>query len=142
MALPIVTYPDPEAAVRSRIIAACTGRLEDYLPAVVDVKFPPPNLTGIYAQVALESPSPEDNYPAKQRNQVRVTLWAPKGHRSDVKDAAGLVLGLLCSTPPDSQIATIRQQLGRSGVVTDPDTDYLACWFLVRVSLRGTQLAS
>lgn len=141
-ALPIVTYPDPEAAVKARIEAACTGRMESYKPATAGGKFPGPGLTAIYAQVALEGPSPEDNYPAKERHQVRVTLWGPADRRADVKDAASLVLGLLCSTPSDETIASISRQLGRSAVIADPDTKYLMCWFLVRVSLHGTQLAS
>lgn len=140
--LPIVTYPDPEAVVRSRILAAVAGRLESYKPSAVGVDFPGPGLSSIYAQVALEGPAPEDRYPARERHQVRVTLWAPEGRRSDVKNAASLVLGLLCSTPSDSTVATIRRQLGRSAVITDPDTKYLMCWFLVRVSLHGTQLPS
>lgn len=138
--LPLVTFPDPEAVVRGRILAAVEGREETYLPTSAGVDFPGPGLTEIYAQVDHEAPAPDDNYPAKERNQVRVTLWAPKGRRSDVKAAASLVLSLLCSTPSGGDVATISRQLGRSQVVTDTDTDYLMCWFLVRVSLRGTQL--
>lgn len=143
MTLPIVTYPDPEAIVKTRITTACAPRSEPYKPTTASIEFPPPGLTGIHAQVAYEAPAPEDNYPGKERSQVRVTLWAPKGRRSDVKAAASLVLGLLCATPPaDSApgVGSIRKILGRSAVVTDPDTEYLMCWFLVRVNLRGTQL--
>lgn len=141
-ALPIVSYPDPEAVVKARIVAACGPRAEAYKPTASGVGFPGPDLTGIYAQVALESPAPEDNYPVKERDQLRVTLWAPQGRRSDVKNAASLVLGLLCSTPSGGDVASISKILGRSAVITDPDTKYLMCWFLVRVSLRGTQLPS
>lgn len=141
-ALPIVTYPDSEAVVKTRILAACALRDEPYKPTAAGIDFPEPGLTSIYAQVALESPAPEDNYPAKERDQVRVTLWGPQGRRSDVKAAASLVLGLLCSTPSGGDVASISKILGRSAVITDPDTKYLMCWFLIRVSLRGTQLPS
>jgi hypothetical protein len=138
--LPIVIYPDPEAVVKTRIETACADRDETYRPTTVSVEFPGKNLTGIHAQVVHDAPSPDDSYPAKERDQVRVVLWGPQGRRSDVKDAASLVLGLLCATDPADGNGTIRKILGRSAVSTDPDTKYLMCWFLVRVNLRGTQL--
>lgn len=140
MTLPVVTYPDPEAIVKARIEAAYTGRVETYKPDTVSIEFPGPDLATIHAQVAYEGPAAEDQYPAKERSQVRVVLWAPQGRRDDVKNAASLTLGLLCSTPPGAGVGSIRKILGRSKVITDPDTKHLMCWFLIRVNLRGTQL--
>lgn len=143
MTNPLVVFADPEKVIRDRLVAGYSGRLETYLPTAehIDVKFPPPDLDGGYVQIAHEF-SPADDYPAKERAQVRVVCWMPAKRRSDVKDLATLTMALLNATPGGADLTIIRPLGGRSAVITDPDTQYLVCWFLVRVNLRPNQLAS
>lgn len=144
MALPVLTYSDPEDAVIDAINLALIGRIETYLPSSVSVDIPSEPLAvgatdGFRIQVSYEAPAAGDRH-TKEQAQVRVTCWASKRKRSDVKALASLVLGLLIAHPSDPVVGPIRRVLGRSAVATDPDTENLSCWFLVRVNLHATQL--
>jgi hypothetical protein len=142
--LPIVTYPDAEAELVTYLRAVYADRDEAFKPAesAIATKMPATLTGGItYVQVVHET-SPGDDYPAKERAQVRVVCWAPGDHRSDVKSLASLTQGLLNSHPGSAGVGNVRTLIGRSTPTTDPDTKNLMCWFLVRVNLRGTQLAS
>lgn len=137
---PLVVFPDPEAVVIGYLTTALAGRLEPYAAATVSTGFPAAAAT-YHVQVEFEAGNADD-YPVTERAQVRVNCWAPAGKRTDAKALASLVQGLLYVHPGDSDLAGITLPGGRSSVVTDPDTKRLMCWFLVRVNLKATLLAS
>ena len=145
MSKPLVTFPDPEAAVVNRLKAALLPRAETYKPATVTTTFPPNPLTKTplktHVQVEMEAGDATD-YPVTERAQVRVTCWAPNGERAAVKNLASLAQGLLYTHPGDDAVAGVEILIGRSDVITDTDTGYLMCWFLARVNLKATLLAS
>ena len=141
MAKPLVTFADPESLV-TWLAAQFVPRVETYKPATISVKFPAAALLGTtHLQVELESESVAD-YPVLTRAQVRVTAYAAPGKRSDVKRLASLAQGILLAHPGSADIAGIFPLIGRSDVIEDPTTKNLMCWFLVRVDIKATQLAS
>lgn len=137
MSRPAVVFADPEARARSLLIADMTGRPEAYATTSITTSFPTTALTGngTHLQVELEAADSTD-YPVRERAQVRVTAYAPKGKRDNVKNLASLAQGLFLSHDG------VFPQTGRSDVITDPDTQNLMCWFLVRVDLLASVLAS
>lgn len=137
---PLVVFPDPEAALVNYLKAAFLPRTEPYKATSVSTGFPASTAT-YHLQVELEAGNADD-YPVAERAQVRVNCWAPAGKRSDVKDLASLAMGLAYSHPGSSDVAGCQILGGRSDVITDPDTQRLMCWFLVRVNLKATLLAS
>lgn len=137
---PLVTFPDPEAAVINYLKAAFTPRSEPYKATSVSTGFPAAAAT-YHVQVELEAGNADD-YPVTERAQVRVNCWAPAGKRNEVKALASLTQGLVYAHPGDSDVAGCQILGGRSDVITDPDTKRLMCWFLVRVNLKATVLAS
>lgn len=137
---PLVTFPDPEAALISYLKAAFAGRPEAYRATSVSTGFPAAGAT-YHVQVELELGNADD-YPVTERAQVRLNCWAPAGKRSDVKNLASLTQGLVYSHPGDADVAGCSIPGGRSGVVEDPDTKRLMCWFLARVNLKAIPLAS
>ena len=139
---PLVTFPDPESAVVSRLTTAFTGRPETYKPATITVNFPTTALTtATHLQVEAESGGAAD-WPVTERAQVRVTCYAGPGKRANVKALASLTQGLLLSWLGDDEVAGIVPLIGRSNVITDPTTKNLMVWFTVRVDLKATLLAS
>lgn len=140
MSKPLVTFPDPEAAVINALKAAYLARVESYKPATITTAFPAAALTtATHVQVELEAGNADD-YPVTERAQVRVTCYASKDHRSNVKALASLTQGLTYTLAGGS-IAGVDILIGRSDVITDPDTKNLMCWFLARVNLKATLLA-
>lgn len=138
---PLVTFPDPEAAVINALKAAYLSRVETYKPATITTAFPATALTTTtHLQVELEVGNADD-YPIAERAQVRVTCYAAPGKRTDVKKLASLTQGLLY-THAGGDIAGVDILIGRSDVVTDPDSKNLMVWFLARVNLKATLLAS
>lgn len=147
MSKPLVTFADPEAAIINGLKAAYTPREESYKPATVKSSIPvdadgkPISLTtATHVQVELEVGNADD-YPVTERAQVRVTCYASKDHRSDVKALASLTQGLVYGLS-SATVAGCDILIGRSDVVTDPDTKNLMVWFLARVNLKATLLAS
>jgi hypothetical protein len=141
MSKPLVTFPDPEAAVINALKAAFLPRVEAYKPATITTAFPASALTNAtHVQVELEVGNADD-YPIAERAQVRVTCYAAPGKRSNVKDLASLAQGLLY-THAGGDVAGVDILVGRSDVITDPDTKNLMVWFLARVNLKATLLAS
>jgi hypothetical protein len=92
-------------------------------------------------QVELEIGAADD-YPITERARVRFTAYAAPGKRSDVKALASLTQALIASQPGSDDVASTRVILGRSNVITDPDTKNLMVWFLAEVSMQPTLLAS
>lgn len=139
---PLVTFPDPEAAVAFYLSAAFAARSEGYKPATITVAFPTSPLTddATHLQVELDGSNPAD-YPVTERATVRVTCYAAPGKRSNVKSLASLTLGLLTQLANDD-VAGVTPLTGRSAVVEDPTTNNLMVWFTVRVNLKATLLAS
>ena len=144
---PLVTFPDPEAAVINALKAAYLPRVETYKPTTIKSSIPvdaegkPITLTtATHVQVELEVGNADD-YPIAERAQIRVTCYAAPGKRTDVKRLASLTQGLLY-THAGGDIAGVDILIGRSDVVTDPDTKNLMVWFLARVNLKATLLAS
>lgn len=141
MSLPLVMFPVPDTVMRDYLRPLCLARAETYAPNTVTADFPTSLTAGTHLQVELEA-GDTDDFPVTERAQVRFTLWAPAGKRTDVLNAASLVMGLVGSHPGDSQVAGTRILIGRSDVIEDPATKYLMCWFLARVNLLATPLAS
>jgi hypothetical protein len=145
---PVVVHGDDERGLIDRLTTLWAAIDEDYTPAHIGVEIPVTLTDTTQLQVQHET-SPPDDYPARERAQTRITCWAPEDHRGQVKNLASRTLGLLTAMTPDAagpvttevqRIGSVRVILGRSRVVQDPDTKNLAIWFLVRTSLRGTQL--
>lgn len=137
---PLVTFPDPERALIDYLTTAFAPRSESFKPSTVTDSFPPAT-SPYHLQVELEAGNADD-YPIAERAQVRVNCWAPAGKRTDVKALASLAQGLVYRHPGDVNVAGCSILVGRSDVITDPDTKRLMCWFLVRVNLKATVLAS
>ena len=147
---PRVIFGDPETLLANHIRTQFTGRPEVYKPATVSTSFPSTALVNAtHVQVELEVGSADD-YPIAERAQVRVTCHAPNargtghtvGGRSDVKRLASLAQALIYSHPGNADVAGCTILVGRSDVIEDPDTTNLMVWFLVRVNLKATLLAS
>lgn len=142
MTKPPVTFPDPERIVIDFYKAAFAPRSESYKPATITSAFPSSALTtSTHLQVELEVGNADD-YPITERAQVRVTAYAAPGHRDDVKSLASLAQGLLYAWAGNASAAGAFIRIGRSDVVTDPDTKNLMVWFVASVSLKATVLAS
>ena len=139
---PLVIFGDPETLLIDHLKAAFAGRPEAYKPATITSAFPAtPLTTQTHVQVELEVGTADD-YPISERAQVRVTCYAAPGKRTDVKRLASLAQALVYSHPGDANVAGCSILVGRSDVITDPDTKNLMVWFLARVNLKATLLAS
>lgn len=139
MSKPLVTFAAPDKAVRDYLRPLLVARSEAYAPNTVTADFPSALTTGTHLQVELESSSTAD-YPIVERDQVRFTVWAPRGRPSDALDAASLVMAYVYALAGVASIAGTVILIGRSDVVTDPDTGYEMCWFLARVDMLATPL--
>lgn len=126
------TFPDPEAAL--------VGHLDAALTATVSTTFPQTAIAAAHVQVELEA-SDDNDYPVTERAQVRVTCHCPPGKRTDVKALASLARAHAV-TLRSAAVSGVFPNGGRSGVIVDPDTRNVMCWFLVRVDLKATLLAS
>jgi hypothetical protein len=125
-------FPDPEAAL--------VDHLKTALTATVSTTFPQTAITTPHVQVELEAGN-DDDYPVTERAQVRITCHAPPGKRTDVKALASLARAHAV-TLRSADVSGVFPAGGRSSVITDPDTRNLMVWFLVRVDLKATLLAS
>lgn len=141
MSKPLVTFAVPDTAMRNYLRPLCVARPETYAPNTVTDAFPLTGFTGTHLQVELEAGSTDD-YPVTERSQVRFTIWAPAGKRTDCLNAASLVMALVYAHPGDTDVAGTQVLIGRSDVIVDPDTKNLMVWFLARVNLTATPLAS
>lgn len=141
MAKPLVEFGDPERAIIDYYAAAYTGAIAARAPSTIDARPPQSALTtGWWLQVALDASFPE-NHPAVERATVRVNCHVPPGKRSDAKSHASLAHGLLAIHPGDELVWGTRPLVGRSQVLTDPDTKNLMCWFTFRVNMRPVAVA-
>ena len=141
MSIPTVTFADPEALEVDYLKSRFLPRSESYKPATVTTAFPATALTSTtHVQVELELGGAAD-YPVTERAQVRFTCYAAPGKRTDVKALASLTMALIASQPGSSSVAGTSILIGRSPVITDPDTKNLMVWFLARVNLLATPLA-
>lgn len=135
-----MTFAAPDKAVRDYLRPLLVARPETYAPNTVTADFPATTLsTGTHLQVELEASNTAD-YPVIERDQVRFTIWAPKGRPSDALDAASLVMAYVYALAGVASIAGTVILIGRSDVVTDPDTGYEMCWFLARVDMLASPL--
>ncbi|HJR88825.1 MAG TPA: hypothetical protein VJ782_01530 [Aeromicrobium sp.] len=141
MTKPLVTFAAPDKAARDYLRPLLVARPEAYAPNTVTAGFPVALTTGTHLQVELEG-SNTDDYPVTERDQVRFTLWAPKGRPSDALDAASLVMAYVYAMSVPNVVAGAKVTLGRSDVTADPDTGYEMCWFLARLNMLATPLAS
>lgn len=138
---PLVTFAAPDKAARDYLRPLLVARPESYAPNTVSANFPDSLAAGTHLQVELEA-SNTDDYPVTERDQVRFTVWAPSGRRSDALDAASLVMAYVYTLSGVATIAGTKILLGRSDVVTDPDTEYEMCWFLARIDMLAQAVAS
>lgn len=141
MSKPLVVFAQPDKAARDYLRPLLVARPESYAPDTVSASFPGTLTTATHLQVELEAGNASD-YPVTERAQVRFTVWAPKGHRSDALDAASLVMAYVSALEGVANVAGARILIGRSDVTTDPDTGYEMCWFLARVDMLASPLAS
>jgi hypothetical protein len=133
-------FPDPEAAL--------VNHLKAVLTATVSTTFPQTAIATPHVQVELEAGN-DDDYPVTERAQVRVTCHGPssypsgsgKSSRTEVKALASLARAHAV-TLRSADVSGVFPAGGRSSVITDPDTRNLMVWFLVRVDLKATLLAS
>lgn len=137
---PLVIFGDPDKLMRDYLRPLLVARAEDYAPNTVSAGFPTTLTTGTHLQVELEAGNADD-YPVTERAQVRFNCWAPKGRPDMAKAAASLVMAYV-SVAQTADIAGTEILGGRSDVSTDPTTGYVMCWFLARVNLLATPLAS
>jgi hypothetical protein len=139
----LVTFPVPDNEMRDYMRPILTALPEDYEPGTVGAGFPnptDPDFNGYHLQVELEAGNTDD-YPVTERSQLRFNFWAPKGKPTHAKQGASLVMAYV-STASDDWLAGATILGGRSDAITDPDTGYEMCWFLARVDLLATPLAS
>lgn len=137
-----VTFADPEVVEIDYLKAAFLPRSESYKPATITTAFPATALTTTtHVQVELELGGADD-YPVTERAQVRVTCYAAPGKRTDAKRLASLTQALVASQPGSASVAGAKILVGRSNVITDPDTKNLMVWFLARVNMLPTLLGS
>lgn len=143
MTKPRVTFADPEKLGIDYLKAQFTPRAEAYKPTTITPAFPAVTLTGnvTHVQVELELGGADD-YPVTERAQVRFTCYAAPGRRDNVKALASLTQALIYSHPGDSDVAGALILIGRSNVIVDPNTKNLMVWFLARLNLKATVLAS
>lgn len=140
MSRPQVTFADPEAAQKTYLETAFTGRTEDYVPAKVSTKFPvEPLVDTTWLQVELEQADGVD-YPVTERAQMRFTCHVPADRRSWAKDLASLTQALVYSQPGTESVAGVRRIGGRSAVTADPDTKNLMVWFLADIPILPVTL--
>lgn len=138
---PLVTFADPEKAIIDYLLGAFTGNLADRKPGTVTAGPPSSKLSGAtHVQVELDG-SFVNSYPATDRATVRVNCYAAPGRRSDVKALASLVQGLVSIHPGDADVFGTVPLVGRSAVITDPDTKNLMVWFTFRVNMRPTAVS-
>jgi hypothetical protein len=138
---PRVIFADPEAALVNYLTDTLKFHPEPYAPATISTTFPSTTLTtGTHVQVELEVGNADD-YPVTERAQVRVTCHVQPGKRSHAKALASLAQAFVYSHPGDADVAGCSILVGRSDVITDPDTKNLMVWFLARVNLKATLLA-
>lgn len=138
-----IVYGNVERELIAYLTGVLVGRPEAYAPADASSISPtfPTTLTAPATAVQVQHESTADAFPAtKERPQIRITFWAAADRRSDVKDLASLSLGLLEQFPESATLRRLRPIIGRSGVVTDPDTKNVAVWCLVEATLHGTLL--
>lgn len=133
---PAVTFPDPERKVID--FFAALG-----IAGTVSSDFPTTTLadTTKHLQVELEAGG-VDAYPVSERAQVRVTCHMAPEQRTAVKAFASEAHGRLLAWAGDADVSGAFPRVGRSNVITDPDTKNLMVWFTVRVDLKATVLAS
>lgn len=142
MSKPLVQFADPEILAIDYLKAEFLPRVETYKPATITTAFPAAALTTTtHVQVELELGGADD-YPITERAQVRFTCYAAPAKRTDVKRLASLTQALIYSHPGDSDVAGALILIGRSNVIVDPDTKNLMVWFLARLNLKATVLAS
>lgn len=139
---PRVIFGDPESLQIDYLKTAYADRTEAYKPVTITPKFPAAALTtSTHVQVELEVGGASD-YPIAERAQVRFTCYAPPGKRDWVKLLASLTMALVYAQPGTSAIEGADILIGRSDVVTDPDTKNLMVWFLAEITLAPAVLAS
>lgn len=131
MGKPLVDLPDAEKVV--------IGILEAAGYTTVKTDYPSSRLTGAdyWLQVDQE-PGGVSGYPVTERVQVRVTAHAGYKRRTAVKLLASDVLADLYSFIGSATVAGIKPLGGRSAVSTDPATENVMCWVLVRVDLLAS----
>jgi hypothetical protein len=135
---PRVTFGDPETLLANYLRTELAARPESYKPASVGMSYPSAKLVNAtHVQVDLEVGNADD-YPVTERAQVRVTCHAPFDDRTDVKALASLAQSIVYSHPGDANVAGCTILVGRSNVITDPDTKNRMVWFLARVNLKAT----
>lgn len=139
---PAVAFADPEACLVTHLQGSWEDRSEAFKPVKISTYYPSEPLKGddTWVQVELEA-SNADGHPIVERAQVRVTCHAARGQRSHAKDLASVTQGLASTHPGDDDVAGVFIRGGRSGVITDPDTQNLMVWFLVRLDLIAAPLA-
>jgi hypothetical protein len=132
---PLVEFADPEVRGRGLLRRRVHRQPRHRGPGAITTAPPATRLADTHLQVELDGSFVGD-YPATERATVRVNCYAPPGRRSDVKALASIAQGLLSIHPGDAAVFGTLPLVGRSSVITDPDTKNLMVWFTFRVNLR------
>lgn len=135
MAEPIITFPDPQRAVRDLLRVLLAGRTEAVAAgATVSVKPPAEDANLPYVQVRSDGRFRDSRL--NGRSSVRVIVW----HRDEGlgEELAGLCEALLLA----STSAEIRAVSPLTGPIPtgDPDTGAPMSYFTITARLRPAQL--
>lgn len=137
---PVLTFGDPEAAIRAYLDAAFVGSLADRKPSKIATD-PPSAPLGEATHVQVELDGTPSTADLLDRPTIRLNVSAGPGRRTAVKALASLVQGLVAAHPGDDLVLATRRLVGRSAVVTDPATKNLMVWMTFRVTLKPTKVA-
>lgn len=142
MTKPLVEFPDAEAKVIAYLDAAYTGSLASRKPGTISTQPPQTALAANaeWLQVEMDGSFVND-FPATERATIRCNYYTAPDRRTAVKAGAALAAGLLGIHPGDAYVYGTTPLIGRSQVITDPQTKNLMCWFTYRVNLRPAVLA-
>jgi hypothetical protein len=138
---PLVTFADPERALRTYLTTEWAARAEAYKPATLSNAFPTTTLSGNATHVQVELDGSEDEYPITERATVRVTFYSAPTSQDNAKNGAAVTRALCLTHPGDADIAGVSSLTGRLKAV-DPDTGNNMVSFTVRVSLLAHLLAA
>lgn len=131
----VIEFGDAERMVIDFFNAAYTGAIASRKPTTITTKPPSTSLTDTQTWLQVTVDGTPLEMPIIETPTVRVVYYTAAGSRTEVKRGASLAFGLL------DTLSNTKRLVGRSGVIEDPDTNNLMCWFTYRVSLRPIPVA-
>lgn len=141
---PLVEFGDPERAIIDYLAGAYIGALAERKPTEFDVHPPVRTLVSGVSRLQVELDGTPIVEPMIERATIRCTYHVSPStpdKRDAVKKGASLARGLVLSHPGDEVVWGTQPLVGRSRVLTDPDTSNLMVWFTIRANLRPLKVA-